>query len=330
MDEITSTAAAADMIHMWNRCHGCGAAPIPAARYECQTCPDGPDNDLCSDCYHAFLSGRVKHPMPGGFFHYAEVQPNAQHVFKKFIGSSTRDLVKWTTVPDVDANAPRIEDHFVVRPEFCCDGTSFIGSYAFLIESHSSMLLLTCLHVMSSVAKRVGVDISTNNDSYTGCELPKVVTGVHFYDVFAPNWMAALLGRADSMLVLRDARTRQEEPFSNRDIAAFSVNSQARLSPGSLAERLPNVGDPIWLVVRKGREPNERTVACVVVQQTDRSFVFRYIEDTSSLPPFTSGAPLVDAAGQVVGINVGLGTFACRAFGHANHADSIRRHLTLR
>jgi len=183
---------------------------------------------------------------------------------------------------------------------------------------------------MDSLIQERGIDASANNHSYSGYELPRVVTGVNLYDVFASNWMAAPLGRALSMLPLPNARIKDEEPFSQRDIAAFVVDHAARVSPAPLADRLPGVGEPIWLVVKPEGGPRQRTIAATVVEQTEATFIFRYLDDTAAMPRFTSGAPLVNRAGEVVAINVGFGTLDGRSFGHGNHVDSIRRHLELK
>jgi hypothetical protein len=97
---------------------------------------------------------------------------------------------------------------------------------------------------MDSLIQERGIDASANNHSYSGHELPRVVTDVNLYDVFASNWMAAPLGRALSMLPLPNARIKDEEPFSQRDIAAFVVDRAARVSPAPLADRLPGLASP--------------------------------------------------------------------------------------
>jgi Trypsin-like peptidase domain len=182
---------------------------------------------------------------------------------------------------------------------------------------------------MSSLLQDKGIDASANNHSYSGHELPRIVTGVNLYDVFASNWMAALLGRAVSMLPLPNARIKDEEPCSQRDIAAFVVDSTARISPAPLADCRPGVGEPIWLVAKPESGQQQRTIAATVVEQTDTTFIFRYLDATAAMPRFTSGAPLVNRAGEVVAINVGFGTLDGRRFGHGNHVASIRRHLEL-
>jgi hypothetical protein len=62
------------------------------------------------------------------------------------------------------------------------------------------------------------------------------------------------------------------------------------------------------------------------VEKTQRSFVFRY-EEAKEIPKYTSGAPILDRRGDVVGINTGIGRISGREFGHANPLSSILAHL---
>jgi hypothetical protein len=68
------------------------------------------------------------------------------------------------------------------------------------------------------------------------------------------------------------------------------------------------------------------TRRAVSVEKTVDSFAFRY-EEAKEMPKYTSGAPILDSRGDVVGINTGLGRFAEREFGHANPLSSILAHI---
>ncbi len=264
--------------------------------------------------------------MPGSLSDLGGARAGEQHHFTRRPGMSRLGWLHWNDVPDARGTAPPIPDHFVVRPEFRARKESFIGSYGFVVAGQPN-ILLTCLHVMSSLIQATQIDASANNSSYSGQELPRVVTGVNLYDVFASHWMAALLGRGTAMLALPDARTKEEEPFSQRDIAAFVVDGAARVAPVPLAQRVPEVGEPIWLAVKVEGGQQRRTIGAVVVEQAEATFIFRYLDDATGMPRFASGAPLVNRAGEVVAINVGMGRLDGRYFGHGNHVDSIRRHL---
>ncbi len=319
------SAMVPELISLWNRCHACGAQPIEGQRFECQTCPSGPDRDLCESCYQSFERGALKHPASD---HPASHLDAVSHIFRAFPGSTRDQYLPWLAIPQSNEPTPRIPDRFAVRPVFESGPDSFFGGYAFVIapENPGPPLVLTALHVMDELAKSKRIDCS--KDSYTGQELPRILSRVNLYDVLAVNWMLVGLGTASSMLTLPNARTGDEEPYSQRDIAAFRADPSASLSPAKLAVLPPNVGDPIWLVVNLGSRSTARTLKAVVVEQTERTLVFRYAARTAP-PRYSSGAPLVNRAGEVVGINVGGGALDGDHLGHANHATSIRGHLGL-
>ncbi len=313
----------AELINVWSRCHACGAAPIVGLRWSCQTCPAGPDNDLCEACHRSFEQGGVQHPPPE-----AREAPPGRHLFRAFEGTARENVAHWLAVPWSNATAPAIPDRFVVRPEFRSGRKSFFGSYGFIVAAQGGgpTLMLTALHVLDELAKFNGIDCTIYNVAYTGAELLPCVTGVQLYDPFAPNWMRAELGAAGAMLCLPDARICPEEPFSQSDIAAFGVIASALVCPAQLAAASPAVGEPIWLVVHLGRGTRERAIPAIVVEMTEQTLIFRFAKE-APMPAYTSGAPLLNRVGEVVGLNIGGGMLDGYRIGHASHVASIRRHL---
>lgn len=309
------------LINIWNRCHACGALPIVGTRFMCLTCPAGADNDLCESCYRLFQQGRVKHPAPE-----AREAPPGPHTFRAFAGVARERIEPWLAVPAQSLPAPPVPDRFVVRPEFRSGRESFFGSYGFVVaaEGGGQPLVVTALHVLDELAKFKRVDCLDSNPSYTGRELPAHVTGVQLYDPYAANWVLSELGSARDMLVLPEARVGTTEPYCQNDMAAFRVVPPSSLRPVRLASAPPAVGEPVWLAVNAGR--GERTCEAVTVELTDRTFVFRFAA-SAKFPPYTSGAPLLNRSGEVVGINVSAGVFEGQKLGHAAHVVSIRRHL---
>jgi hypothetical protein len=326
MNAYEVTGPAAPPTHVWHRCHGCGAQPIIGCRYECRTCAAGPDNDLCGPCYRRFQEGEIPHPSPTSV---AACGAPRAHEFAAIDTAPAGAFDTWLGIPDREADPPDVPDLFVLRPEFTSGTDGYLGSYAFAATDPESgePQLLTALHVLDELAKSKRVDTSARNAQYTGGELPRLVDGVRLYDVFAPNWMAAEVGVVPRMLTLPGARTGDDEPYSQRDIAVFAGHLPRACCPARLAPAAPRVGDPVWLVTAIRGRP-ERTVAAVVVESTADTLIYRFAPGTPErVLRFTSGSPLLDSLGQVVGINIGGGALGGRRLGHANHAGSIRQHL---
>ena len=308
------------MIHVWNICHHCGMSPIVGACFRCETCPLGPEIDLCSRCYHGYQEGRVPHPTEAVSMDLAK-QP---HVFVRSEGVPREACEPWLHIRCPETAPPSVLRGFLVRPEFRYGRQSSFGGYGFIARHGEHVILLTALHVMDEIMKRLGVDTTARNTRYTGEELPSLVESVQLYDVLQDRWMLHELGVAAPMLALPNARTADEEPYAWRDIAAFRVPAQTSLNAAPLAAEEPQVGDPVWLA---GHMPDRtRTRRAVCVDRTPNSFVFRY-EEAKAMPPHSSGAPILDRVGHVVGINTGLGKFAGHDMGHANPLSSIRAHL---
>ncbi len=326
-------------IHVWYHCHQCQAQPIEGVRWHCTTCPDGPENDLCEGCYRQYQAGQVEHPprtSPGFGI-------RGEHRFEPLPGKPAAGFQAWAQVPDAPglvsgaATSPAVANALVVRPEFRAGLASAFGGHAFAARFEGKTLVLTALHVMDELIKKQGVDTTAANAGYRGCELPAVLTKLVLYDLFADNWMLAELGTLEGhggtgpMLELPDARTGEEEPYSNLDLAAFDATGATFLRPAPLAAEVPSIGQPVWLAASiPGRTSGggDRTLAATIVEHTERTLIFRYSERDLSGPLYTSGAPLLNAAGEVVGVNVGGGRLDGARVGHANHVVSVRRHLS--
>jgi hypothetical protein len=315
------------LVHLWNHCHNCNAEPIAGPRYHCQSCPDGPDNDLCEPCHRLFQQGKITHPAADSLIDSSGI---TDHQFTSYEGKPARLFRHLLEVKHPDTPAPSLTHPFVVRPIFTAGADSAFGSYAFVArpEKNGHPLLLTALHVMDQLIKQKGIDCTDENKNYSGKELPSIITEVNLFDLFAANWMMAPLGTAGPMLALPGSRTGDEEPYSDRDIAAFYLHpgDTGDIKPAPLARHSPSKGDALWLVARTLENPRPRLYKAVVVEITPRSMVFMY-EDPAEKPKYCSGAPLVNKDGEVAGINVGGGCFDGQRLGHANHADNIRRHL---
>lgn len=308
-----------ETIHIWSRCHNCGVSPIAGPCFRCETCPLGPDSDLCTKCYEGYRGGWVLHPVEA-----VSVPKLRTHQFNRLDGAPAEALAPWLDIAPCTSAAPVVPSGFLVRPEFRCEKQSVFGGYAFVVLFGSHAILLTALHVMDEFIKWKGIDATARNSGYTGAELPPHITSVRLYNLLKNPWALHELNPAGPMLVLANARTADDEPFSFRDIAAFRVPHPQGLHPIPLASKEPGPGDPVWLAA--AMPDGTRTRGAVCVESTPRTFIFRYDEE-KEIPKYTSGSAILDKNGEVVGINTGLGCFGGREFGHANPLRSIRAHL---
>ena len=316
---------ASHAVHIWNRCHHCGMNPIIGACFRCETCPIGPDGDLCAACYDGYRAGRVAHPKN------STTNDVPTHRFARSEGRPQDSIASWLDISShvhaasLVQEPPPLPVGFLVRPEFRFGRESVFGGYGFVTWfADNKRFLLTALHVMDELIKIKGIDTTYRNTRYTGRELPAHVHSVRLYDVLKNPWMIHELGDAGPMLVLPNARTADDEPFSFRDIAAFHIKSQYLLGGAPLAKKDADPGEPIWLAAAMPDGSRMRRAVCV--EHTPRSFVFRY-EEAKEMPKYVSGAPILNRRGEVVGINAGFGRFAGREFGHCNPVSSICAHL---
>ena len=264
----------------------------------------------------------MKHPAIGTA---GEDGSGVRHQFEVFEGEPSDRYLPWLAIDVPAVGMPVIPDRSVLRPEFRCGPESYFGPYAFPVLMGNECIVLTALHVMDEVITKSGIDCSADTQKYTGDRLPEIVTEVRLYDMYAKRWMFAELEARGSMLHLPRARIRVPEPYSDLDIAAFRVKPAAALCPLRLAAFPPQRGEPVWLAVNTQSATGRRALEAVVVEITERSLIFRF--KGAEIPRRTSGAPLLDRFGSVVGINVGGGKMKELVFGHANHVGNIRHHL---
>ena len=309
---------AEQLIHFWHKCSHCGAKPISNTRYHCISCPAGPENDFCETCYNAYKNGDIEHPSINTF------GENKKHTFVPIEGKSSGQYEQWLHVHQPYVVSPSIPHGFLVRPEFRSGHDSYFGSHGFVVKSDRGNLLITALHVLDELIKKVMIDATAANENYTGKELPRYINSVNLYNVLEDKWMFYEMGTAGPMMVLPDARTDDEEPYSYRDIAAFLLKEDNEIKPGRLASVTPDIGEPVWLAAKLPGSMNIHQA--VVVEKTERTFIFRYKESSLDLK-LTSGAPILNKNGEVVGINIGGGFYSALVFGHANHVENIHRHL---
>lgn len=213
------------------------------------------------------------------------------------------------------ATAPVVSEGFVLRPLFqtvdgeLAAGTAFVAE----IPGSGARVLLSALHLFG---ENGGLDREIPPD-----ELPAYVSGVHLAAAFD----GSPVGTAEGPIEIPDASPMNEKPGVG-DIVAFRLAPEASLPAAPLAASNPAVGDTIWLAAEVSGVADRHLFAAKVVEIDRADLIFIY-EDPSLDLRATSGAALLNAAGEVVGINVGGGNDDGILFGFANSVDNFRGRL---
>ena len=211
---------------------------------------------------------------------------------------------------------PNLPAHVVFRPTFLTRDYSFTSGTGFLVEgkSTSSSFLVTVHHIFGPVG---GLE-----EQFSGDLIPAVfLRAVGFSFDQKP-----LLLTTDEGVPVHDAR-KADTKGSERDIALFRVRGWSANKSLELVSKPPAVAEKVWLVLRDTARNNLRFAEATVAYES--STEIRYLLTNADLNySGASGAPVVNAAGEVVGMHIGLFTSKSgRTFGFACPAAAIREVL---
>lgn len=226
--------------------------------------------------------------------------------------------------PAAPVAAPEIVVGSVLRPSFTlADGTRFEAGTAFPVSFGGETLVLTAHHLFGpngGLPAQLGPE-----------EVAVKVTGVTLRDA----WSKEPIGGAGPAVLVPGAHPMEKDAAG--DLALFPVSSGLdRISAGthppfhplSLAAANPKVGDPVWLAAELVGGPGVETRAHVgKVVEVNASWLFYEFTAAQVELRATSGAPILNALGEVVGINLGGGAKDGVSFGAAGPVSAIRANL---
>lgn len=211
---------------------------------------------------------------------------------------------------------PAIPTSVVFRPEFeTKDGVFSAGTaFAIKMQNEENPIIITALHLFGP-AGGLEKNISAR-------ELPSFVSQVLLYDLFDGSY----IGHAKETIFIPDAK-----PFVksfNTDVAAFVDVSAENLSMLILSDKTISLGEPVWLLasVYSGEPSHKKLHKAMVVESNNENLIFLYENSEIDLTA-TSGAPILNKRGEVVGINISGGMLHGKLYGAANPASSIKKLL---
>ncbi|WP_437475733.1 trypsin-like peptidase domain-containing protein [Sorangium sp. So ce1014] len=214
---------------------------------------------------------------------------------------------------------PSLPRGAIVRPEFdTAEGRISAGTAFFAaIPGQAGPLGLTAHHLFGTAG---GLEREVS-----ATELGQLVRAVYFSGIDAGE---EGLQRAGSMVVLPSAGHSQEAGDWSTDVAAF--RAPASFSPRALrlAPRNAAPGEDVWLVaeVLGGTSAGQHLHRARVVHSKPMLLAYQF-EDTTLELRATSGAPVVNARGEVVGLQVSGGPDGDVLWGNAHPVESLRAHL---
>jgi hypothetical protein len=110
------------------------------------------------------------------------------------------------------------------------------------------------------------------------------------------------------------------------DIAVFALLESKDRATLKLGDKTPKVGDPVWLYGCQAGGKTVELLPAIVSLSTDKELDYTF-DDKAIQMRATSGAPILDADGNVVAINIGSTTRRAKLVGFGNPLASIRAHL---
>jgi|GEM_PF-602421 len=206
----------------------------------------------------------------------------------------------------------------ICRPRFRVDGKPLEAGTAFTLRAspapnaRARAMLVTAHHLFGHSG---GLD-----EEVPWAEMPDMVRAAR---------CAAIQGRAvvnaHRALALSGAKAFDA---GGPDVAAFLVADE-RVGPLlELASAPPRPGDRVWLVAQVVEgAPRRRLVHPATVVALEGDWLTYRLDDAGIQLRGTSGAPVVDRGGKVVGVNVAGGSKAGKVHGVAQSAASVRRTL---
>jgi hypothetical protein len=200
---------------------------------------------------------------------------------------------------------PTLAPCTVLHPTFTIDGKNMSFGTMFAVKVADKPVLVTA-HDLFSPNGGLPAQLAP-------ADIPKKVTALSARDAFAPTVTCA---RSQKALVVADAAPMGAGVDASRDVAVFSVFTdaglgglqavqQVPLTALPFAAKAPKVGDPVWVAAALEGQPGSLWQAKVV--EISPGFLFFEYTNRELKLDGTTGAPVLDAAGAVVGLNVGFG-----------------------
>jgi len=212
---------------------------------------------------------------------------------------------------------PSVPKDALYKPTFLVLDDSWTAGTAFLIriEGQSGLFLLTANHLFgpdAGLKEQMPPDVIASE--------VKGVSALSMQDVHKALWFP-------NFIKIADADSADNRAYS-RDLAVYRAADIPGLEVLALATEMPKKGDKVWLFARQ-RGDDAPGLLPATVAEVDADKLSYTFDNPDFKLPGTSGAPVLNAQGKVVGINLAGGVTADKhSKGWANPTSAIRAELT--
>lgn len=218
----------------------------------------------------------------------------------------------------IEAGAPTAASAAVCRPEFKVEGEALDAGTGFLVEADGRTFLVSAQHLFGA-GGGLAHEIPWQ-------EMPARVSGVS-----CSGFSDGRVWTAGPPLAIAGAAAGADLEAMN-DISAFPItlDAESRSRTLRLATTPAKAGDTVWLVTRLLRgAPATRLLHRAEVGRVTSGGTLLFVYEASEIEiQATSGAPIVNERGEVVGVNFGGLTREGRTIGIATGLPAVRAALT--
>jgi len=212
---------------------------------------------------------------------------------------------------------PSVPKDALYKPTFLLLDDSWTAGTAFVvrIDGQPGLFLITANHLFGPAA---GLKSQMTPDDIAS--QIKGVAALSMQDVNKALWFPAFIKIAD-------ADSAESRAYA-KDLAVFKAADIPDLQALVLASEMPKKGDRVWVFARQRGDDTPALLGATVDESSADKLTYIFDKADFRLPG-TSGAPVLNAEGKVVGMNLAGGPTATKACkGWANPVSSIRSELT--
>ena len=209
--------------------------------------------------------------------------------------------------------APKISDNLILHPTFATKIGEFSAGTFFVlkVDGYEKLLAITALHIFGP---RGGFD-----KQYQTSELKSLIQDVSLVDAYKQTPLKIKL----SPIKINDAMV--DKKHAAGDIAAFLINTDNKLPYLKFSTESVPIGEEVWLVtsVDQGASATQKTHSGKILSVSKKEIRIKYNNSKLNFSG-TSGSPIINKRGEVIGINVGKNIENGELIGYANPAEEVR------